>query len=167
MAGHLPDLGLDMQKLFDAGLHPVLIAQVTRHAARAGLAAAMLSRMAVDSSLMSQGSSSARLICSLFCKSRVAKSIIWHVAHTSQLAQAELPNLFDKSACSLFRVAQLAVLVSEAPTVLLLSTVVLLSQLCGADFDIMLHQLYIESALYCIRYIASAFYQISFVLLEV
>ena len=83
VAGHLPDRGLDMQKLFKAGLHPILTAQVAGHAACSDLAAALLSRMAVDSSLMSQGSSTARLICSVFCKSRTAISMIWHAVHTS------------------------------------------------------------------------------------
>ena len=93
VAGHLPDLGLDMQKLYKAGLDPVLTAQVDGHAACSGLASAMLSRMAVDSSLMSKDSSTARLIGAVFCKSRTAFSIIWHVCSHRQLAQAELSNL--------------------------------------------------------------------------
>ena len=66
VAGHLPDLKMDMQKLFKAGLHPVLTAQVAGHAACSDLAAAMLSRMAVDTSMMLPGSSVAgKLLCIL------------------------------------------------------------------------------------------------------
>ena len=50
--GQLPDLDLDMGKLFKAGLLPVLAAQRAGHAAYTGLAVAMLSRLAVDCTLI-------------------------------------------------------------------------------------------------------------------
>lgn len=75
LAGHLPDLDLDMQTLFDIGLQPVLDAELGGHAGFKTLAAAMLSRLATDSSLMVQGRTCARHICHIFCESSQASVI--------------------------------------------------------------------------------------------
>ena len=67
--GHLPDLDLDMQKLFKAGLYPVLAAQLPGRAESTGLAVAMLSRLAVDSTLISQTQpADAVQMLSVFCE---------------------------------------------------------------------------------------------------
>ena len=82
VAGHLPDLDLDMQKLFDVGLQPVLDAQLKGHAESEGLAAMMLSRLATDSRLTLQGQKCARQICHMFGGSS-QQSVICHVFDTS------------------------------------------------------------------------------------
>lgn len=43
--GHLPALDLDMQKLFEAGLQPILTAQLAGHTTTCDLTVAMLSRL--------------------------------------------------------------------------------------------------------------------------
>ena len=69
VAGHLLDLDLDVQKLFDVGLQPVLDAQLQGHTESEGLAALMLSRFAIDSRLALQGQQCARQICYIFGES--------------------------------------------------------------------------------------------------
>lgn len=59
VAGHLPDLDLDMQDLLRAGVHPILTAQLEGHADCTGPPAAMLSRLTMDSSLIPVGSAHA------------------------------------------------------------------------------------------------------------
>lgn len=74
VAGHLPDLDLDMQKLFKLGMHPVL--QLVQHAQieeGTNLAVAMLSRMAIDSSLIPQSLTHAVQILSIFSELTQAK----------------------------------------------------------------------------------------------
>lgn len=67
--GHLPDLGLDMYKLFRRGLQPVLAAQLVQCTGYRDLAVAMLSRLAVDCSLIPGGEASAGpQIISSFCE---------------------------------------------------------------------------------------------------
>lgn len=66
--GHLPDLDLDMRKLFKAGLLPVLAAQRAGHAESTGLAVAMLSRLAVDCTLIPESLPYASRLYSVFCK---------------------------------------------------------------------------------------------------
>lgn len=67
--GHLPDLDLDMQKLFKAGLYPVLAAQLAGRAESTGLAVAMLSRLTMDSTLISQTQpADAAQMLSVFCE---------------------------------------------------------------------------------------------------
>ena len=82
VAGHLPDLDLDMQRLFDVGLQPVLDAQLKGHAEFEGLAAMMLSRLATDSRLVLQGQKCARQICHIFGGSSLP-TVICHVFDTS------------------------------------------------------------------------------------
>ena len=50
--GHLPDMGLDMYKLFQDGLQPVLKAQVVGIVEYTDLAVAVLSRLAADCNLL-------------------------------------------------------------------------------------------------------------------
>ena len=69
VAGHLPDLDLDMQTLFGVGLQPVLDAQLGGHAESEGLAAMMLLRLAADSRLALQGQLRAHQICLMFGES--------------------------------------------------------------------------------------------------
>lgn len=67
--GHLPDLDLDMRKLFKAGLQPVLAALHKGHAEYTGLAVAMLSRLALDSTLISQSQlTDTSQLLSVFCE---------------------------------------------------------------------------------------------------
>lgn len=66
--GHLPDLDLDMQPLFQAGLQPVLAALRAGHVVYTGLAVAMLSRLGTDSTLISQSRTADALqVLSVFC----------------------------------------------------------------------------------------------------
>ena len=66
--GHLPDLDLDMQQLFKAGLQPVLAALLAGHAEYTALTVAMLSRLATDSTLISQSQlKDAVQLLSVFC----------------------------------------------------------------------------------------------------
>ena len=69
LAGHLPDLDLDVQELFKIGLQPVLDAELDGHAESEGLAAMMLSRLAIDSRFALQGRACARQICYIFGES--------------------------------------------------------------------------------------------------
>ena len=52
VAGHLPDLDLDMHKLFKSGLHPILTAQLKGQLADTELVVAMMTRMAIDPDLI-------------------------------------------------------------------------------------------------------------------
>ena len=64
-------MGLDMCTLFKAALKPVLSALRAGHEEYAGLAASMLSRLALDRRLIPQSMAEASLqIISLFCESR-------------------------------------------------------------------------------------------------
>ena len=69
LAGHLLDLDLDVQQLFKIGLRPVLDAELDGHAESEGLAAMMLSRLAIDSRLALQGRACARQICYIYGES--------------------------------------------------------------------------------------------------
>ena len=72
VAGHLPDLKLDMREVFKAGLNPVLTAQMVQDAECTDLAVAMMSRIAVDASLVCEGLASwphAAHILRIFCES--------------------------------------------------------------------------------------------------
>ena len=67
--GHLPDLDLDMRKLFHQGLQPVLAAQLAGYAKCMDPAVAMLSRLAVDCNLLPGGRAYAGpQIISTFCE---------------------------------------------------------------------------------------------------
>lgn len=67
--GHMPDMDLDMRKLFKVGMRPVLGAQYFEHPGYSGFTIAMLSRLARDCSLMPQSLDHALGIGSLFCES--------------------------------------------------------------------------------------------------
>ena len=69
VSGHLPDLDLDMQKLFETGLQPVLTAQLAGYAEITNMAAALYARMVSDSSLAPYWQEHARQMCSVFCES--------------------------------------------------------------------------------------------------
>ena len=81
VAGHLPDLDLDMQQLFDVGLQPVLDAQVEGRAGSEGLAAMMLTRLATDSRLALQGQKCAHQICFIFGESS-QPTVVCHLLDT-------------------------------------------------------------------------------------
>ena len=72
--GHLPDLDLDMCKLFHQGLQPVLAAKLAGRTEYRDLAVAMLSRLAVDCNLIPGGRAFAGPeIVSIFCEFVQAK----------------------------------------------------------------------------------------------
>lgn len=64
--GHMPDMDIDMCRLFASGLPPVLSAQCAEHLGYSGLTTAMLSRVGKDSSLLPQSLEHSAQICSLF-----------------------------------------------------------------------------------------------------
>lgn len=68
----MPDLDLDMQKLFAAGLWAVLTVQHARREEYVELTVSM-SRLANDSTLVVQSQETARHLCSLFCELEQAK----------------------------------------------------------------------------------------------
>lgn len=71
MIRHLPDLDLDVQKLFHEGLQPILLV-VQEHTEYTGLVVAMFSRLAIDYSLHDYGQPEAKLIFTMFCESKQA-----------------------------------------------------------------------------------------------
>ena len=73
VAGHMPDLDLDMRELFIAGLPAVLTVQHSRREAYTELTITMLSRLAKDSRLVVQCRDIAGHLCSLFCKLQPSK----------------------------------------------------------------------------------------------
>lgn len=89
VAGHLPDLDLNMENLFTAGQPGLHAAQLEGHAECTGLAAAMLARLAVDSKLVAQGTLSAGPISSIFCKSPKATCATCHVVQSNSLVETE------------------------------------------------------------------------------
>lgn len=68
LIGHLPDLDLEVCALFTAGLEPVLTAQMAGYAEFTALAAAMISRLAMDRTVVPTGWIHARQIYIIFSK---------------------------------------------------------------------------------------------------